>query len=167
MGHKGAAPMFIPFRKFGWLVWIFPSLCRNLGRKKNEKEKDPAIDNVMFKGLFCRREGLKLVKTQAPAFPTRRTLLFERGPLPFSGHILVGKFGYQLPFLTNESVSCWLPFVKNERERRIGFNLHRLWIPTSHARFELRMCLYGENERHMQGSSQVKNESTMTHILNE
>jgi len=134
-----------------------------LGERKKRKRKRPS-DNAMFKGLFCRRESLKLVKTQASSFPTRRTLLFKRGPLPFSGHILVGKFGYQLPFLTNESVSYWLPYVKNERERRIGFCTDYEF--PSHARFELRMCLYCENERHMQGSSQVKNESTMRYLMN-
>jgi len=132
MGHKGAAPMFIPFRNFGWLVWIFPSLCRNLGRTKKKtkkrKRKRPS-DNAMFKGLFCRRESLKLVKTQASSFPTRRTLLFKRGPLPFSGHILVGKVGYQLPLLTNESVSYWLPYVKIKWKGEEDRFLHRLWIP--------------------------------------
>ena len=59
----------------------------------------PNLIQAFFDSLL----SLELVKWK-PLFPLSRTLLFKRGPSTFFEKILVGKFGYQLLSLTNETI---------------------------------------------------------------
>lgn len=77
---------------------------------------------------------------EAPLFPSRKTLLFKRCPSAFFGQMLVGKFGYQLLFLTNEAPFLDPRFeLETAREVEMGNSyLVRLcsglwWVRTAHA----------------------------------